>query len=90
MSEINDITIIAQVVGAKTLKVTGGLRVELDCFEAREQDVLNMALLANRKVTAEITFRPQEQEKDNKAQRRRPGGKRQEKKEGSAEEEKAF
>jgi len=72
----DNIQITAQVVGVKTLKSSGGFRVELDCFESKETDIAQMAILANRRVTALVTFEnitdPGTKEKKGN---RRPGGK---------------
>jgi len=71
----DEITITAQVVGQRTLKVAGGLRVELDCFEANEAEIAQMAILANRRVVAEITFSGiRNAEKPEKKKRRKAGG----------------
>jgi hypothetical protein len=71
------IQITAQVVGCKTLKAAGGLRVEIDCFEANETDVATMAILANRRVVAQVTFegiRDGETKAPGKKAKRKPGG----------------
>jgi len=72
MSE--DVQITAQVVGCKTLKSAGGFRAELDCFESKETDIAQMAILANRRVTALVSFEgitdpeaPQKKKKGRKA-----------------------
>ena len=50
--------VVAQIVGYKNLKIAGGMRVELDLFEARETDILKMVLLANRKEVVKMTLEP--------------------------------
>ena len=75
---MDDIQITAQVVGCKTLKVSGGFRVELDCFESEEVDIAKMSILANRRVTALITFENIKTTEE-LATRRRAGGKREKK-----------
>lgn len=50
--------VVAQIVGYKNLKIAGGMRVELDLFEARETDILKMVLLANRKEVVKLTLEP--------------------------------
>jgi len=64
----------AQIVGCKTLKAAGGMRVELDCFENDEKSIAILAILANRKVVAEVTFRViKEAGDEGKKKRRNPG-----------------
>ena len=58
--------VVAQIVGYKNLKIAGGMRVEIDLFEARESDILKMVLLANRKEVVEMTLEPYKP-KDKKA-----------------------
>jgi hypothetical protein len=50
--------VVAQIVGYKNLKIAGGMRVEIDLFEARETDILKMVLLANRKEVVTMTLEP--------------------------------
>ncbi|MBN2251071.1 MAG: hypothetical protein JW724_03235 [Candidatus Altiarchaeota archaeon] len=50
------IKITAQVVGCRTLKLAGGLRVELDVLEADEVSIAHMAILANRRTMATVEF----------------------------------
>jgi len=73
------IQIRAQVVGCKTLKASGGFRVELDCFESEEKDIAQMAILANRRVVALVTFENITDPVAKKKQRRKAGGKQEEK-----------
>jgi hypothetical protein len=54
--------IIAQMTGYKNLKIEGGFRLQLDIFEAREQDVAALALLVNRRQVVSVTFQPQKDE----------------------------
>lgn len=54
--------VVATIVGYKNLKIAGGMRVELDLFEAREQDICHMVLLANRKETVTLTIEPYKEE----------------------------
>lgn len=55
--------IIAQMSGYKNLKIEGGFRLQLDIFEAREQDVAAMALLVNRRQAVKVTFEKYEEKK---------------------------
>ena len=48
--------IVAQISGYKNLKIEGGFRLQLDIFEAREQDVAALAILANRRKVVKITI----------------------------------
>jgi hypothetical protein len=56
--------IIAQMSGYKNLKIEGGFRLQLDIFEAREQDVAALALLVNRRQVVSVTFQPQKEKGD--------------------------
>lgn len=58
--------IIAQIVGYKNLKIAGGMRLELDLFEGLPEDICQMVLLANAKMTVKINVEPIEQEKPTK------------------------
>lgn len=54
--------VVGQITGYRNLKLAGGLRVEIDFFEAREEDILQMVLLGNRKAVVEIEIRPYDEE----------------------------
>ena len=76
MADNDSIQITVQVVGVKTLKASGGFRVELDCFESKETDIAKMAILANRRVVALVTF--ENITDPEKKQRRKAGGEKKE------------
>lgn len=48
--------IVAQMSGYKNLKIEGGFRLQLDIFEAREQDVAAVALLVNRRKVVKVSI----------------------------------
>ena len=66
MNDSIETKVVAQIVGYKNLKIAGGMRVEIDLFEARESDILKMVLLANRKEVVTMTLEPYREEDEKK------------------------
>lgn len=64
MAKEKPVEVVGQIVGYRNLKLAGGLRVEIDFFEAREQDIMHMALLGNRKAVVSLSITPHEEKKD--------------------------
>lgn len=60
----------AQIVGHRSLKVAGGLRVELDFFDARPEDVCYMTILSIEKATIDLDIKPHDKKDDNKKEKR--------------------
>ena len=58
--------VIAQIVGHKSLKITGGLRVEIDLFDVHPEDVCYVTLLSIDKATVKLNIKPYEEDKKGK------------------------
>ena len=56
----------AQIVGHRSLKIAGGLRVELDFFDARPEDVCYMTILSIEKAVIDLDIRPHAKDKAKK------------------------
>jgi len=55
-------TIIAQIVGHKSLKITGGLRLEIDIPDIKPEDVAKMVILSINKANVKLKVLPYDKE----------------------------